>query len=97
MLLLRLLLLVLVFALPFAQAQLNVSPLYVSLSDAMSEVKSGEPVAATVHLQALQTRFATLKGADSDSGQACATSAGAGIAKPGCRHAGNPRTCSLRI
>lgn len=68
--LLRLLFLLSALALPFGHAQVNVSPLYVRLSDAMSEVKKGEAAAATAHLQALQTGFATLPGANSESGQA---------------------------
>lgn len=50
-------------------AAVNVSPLFVHLSDAMSEVKKGEVTQAGPHLAALQDAFAVLENHDSAAGQ----------------------------
>lgn len=50
-------------------AAVNVSPLFVHLSDAMSEVKKGEATQAEPHLAALHDAFAALDNPDSAAGK----------------------------
>lgn len=50
-------------------AAVNLSPLYIHLSDAMSAAKQGDSPQAAAHLQTLQHAFTALAAAQSDSGQ----------------------------
>lgn len=51
-------------------AKVNVSPLFVTLSDAMEQVKQNTPQQAIPHLQSLQQQFLALPNPHSESGKA---------------------------
>jgi high-affinity iron transporter len=69
------------FSLP-ALAKLNLSPLFVQLSDAMAEVKKGEIAQAVPHLQLLQQDFHALSEKESEAGKVVAKSLAQAVENP---------------